>query len=514
MKRKSVFLALTVLSFCFVIIGCGEKGTHKVAAGTALEQSAEASSEPTQAPESAHTPEPAEPAEPAHPSDIAPLPENQTDGNSDYFGKLRVVGNTLQGEKETGSGVQLKGISSHGLSWFPEYVNNESLEQFRMEWGCNVFRLAMYTAEYNGYCTGDEANRNRLKALIDSSVEKTEELNMYIIIDWHILSDGNPLTHKEEAISFFSEMAEKYKDKNHVIYEICNEPNGGTSWADIKQYANEVIPAIRQHSDGVILVGSPTWSQDIHLAAADPITGFENIMYTFHFYAATHRDELRNRMVNAVNDGLPVFVSEYGICDASGNGAIDEEEANRWLTAMNSNNISHVMWNLSNKQESSAMILSNCTKTSGFTAEDFSQSGQWFLNQVCDGSPVSLAKATTATVEEKSNNEKSAAEEGESISLANTWNSGTGNCYQYGGTINNTTGQPVSSWVYEIEFDNSFTIKDSWNGRYEIADKTLIISPMEYNSQIPADGHVADIGFILESVGELECVGQSFRLGS
>ena len=113
-----------------------------------------------------------------------------------------------------------------------------------------------------------------------------------------------------------------------MIYEICNEPNGGTSWQDIKNYANEIIPVIRQYDkDAVILVGTPNWSQYVDQALADSISGYENIMYTFHFYAATHRDDMRQNVQNAVNSGLPVFVSEFGICDASGNGGIDEEQS-------------------------------------------------------------------------------------------------------------------------------------------------------------------------------------------
>ena len=173
-------------------------------------------------------------------------------------------------------------------------------------------------------------------------------------------------------------MSGKYKDCSHVLYEICNEPNGGTGWQDIRAYAQEVIGVIRENdADAVVIVGTPNWSQYVDQAAADPIRGYDNVMYALHFYAATHKEDLRSRMTAAVEAGLPIFVTEYGICDASGNGGIDEGEANRWMEALNQHGISYVAWNLSNKNETSAILSSSCGKTSGFTEEDLSASGRW-----------------------------------------------------------------------------------------------------------------------------------------
>ncbi|MFQ7553370.1 MAG: glycoside hydrolase family 5 protein [Blautia marasmi] len=125
-------------------------------------------------------------------------------------------------------------------------------------------RLAMYTAEYNGYCTGDASNRRKLEACIDNGVKYATNAGMYVIIDWHILSDGNPQQNQKEALKFFKKMAKKYKNNTNVIYEICNEPNGGTSWSTIKKYAEKIIKGIRTYDKkAVILVGTPNWSQDV-----------------------------------------------------------------------------------------------------------------------------------------------------------------------------------------------------------------------------------------------------------
>lgn len=281
---------------------------------------------------------------------------NQVVGNvvTNPSGRLKVTGSKLT--DAAGNVVQLRGISTHGIAWFPDYINAECFKELHNNFGINVIRLAMYTAEYNGYCTGGD--KNYLKNLIDKGVRYATDNGMYVIIDWHILSDGNPNTYIGEAKQFFNEMASKYAANNNVIYEICNEPNGGTSWQDIKNYANEIIPVIRQYDkDAVILVGTPNWSQYVDQALADSITGYENIMYTFHFYAATHRDDMRQNVQNVVNAGLPVFVSEFGICDASGNGGIDEEQSGKWIKMLNDNQISYVIWNLSNKNETSSLSL-------------------------------------------------------------------------------------------------------------------------------------------------------------
>lgn len=296
--------------------------------------------------------------------------------SNQYYGKLH-VNKTYLCDKNNNP-VQLKGISSHGLGWYPEYINKKTIKELKEKWNMNVIRLAMYTEEYNGYCSSDKAQKEKLKSIIHTGIKAAKELDLYVIVDWHILSDGNPLKHVEEAVKFFEEISKKYKNDPHIIYEICNEPNGNTTWKDIKKYANKVIPVIRKHApDAIIIVGTPTWSQDVDIAAKSPLSKYDNIMYALHYYADTHRDQLRDKMDKAIKKGLPIFVSEYGICDASGNGRINTKEANKWIALMNKHKISYVAWNLSNKNESSAILKSTTKKTSGFVNADLSDSGKW-----------------------------------------------------------------------------------------------------------------------------------------
>lgn len=425
-------------------------------------------------------------------------------------GALQVNGTQLT--DENGAAVQLRGISTHGLAWFPGYVNEDCFRQFREEWNVNVMRLAMYTAESGGYCSGGD--QNALKELIHNGVSYATSLDMYVIIDWHILSDGNPNTYKDKAKEFFAEMAEKYAGYNNVLYEICNEPNGGTSWSDIKSYAEEVIAVIRSYDeDGIIIVGTPNWSQYVDQAAADPITGYDNIMYALHFYAATHKESLRSTMTAAIDAGLPIFVTEYGICDASGNGAIDEKQANQWVSTMNSYGVSYVAWNLSNKGETSAMISSSCNKLSGFTESDLSASGKW-LYQMLTGENADIASIGQnggGSSEGQGNNGSSSSSvtltNGDityTAELKNSWESDGKAFYQYELTLQNTSSVSCDKWEIDVPFSEAVTLVDGWNGDYSTADKVLHITSKDYNGSIAAGSSVKDIGFIVSGSKDMK----------
>ncbi|MBQ4283835.1 MAG: cellulase family glycosylhydrolase [Lachnospira sp.] len=308
--------------------------------------------------------------------------DDDNSGSSDYtpatppeaYGGLHVVGTKLVDSK--GNEIQLKGPSTHGLSWFPQYVNYEGFKTFRDDWGANVIRLAMYPKEYNGYLAG--GNQTELKKLIDNGVNYATQLGMYVIIDWHVLT-YNPNETKDGAIAFFDEMAKKYADNPNVIYEICNEPVGAVWSTQIKPYAESVISTIRKYDDdALIIVGTNTWSQDVHEVVGNKIDD-HNVIYTLHFYAATHKDDLRNRMKQALDAGVPIFVSECSICDASGNGGIDYDSANAWIKLMDEYGVSYVAWNISNKDETSAFFKTNVSKVSGWNPDtDLTDTGKWW----------------------------------------------------------------------------------------------------------------------------------------
>lgn len=430
--------------------------------------------------------------------------------NGDYLlarpsqnGALAVKGTRLVDEQ--GQEVQLRGISTHGIAWFPQYVNEDAMMQLSREWGANLFRIAMYSDENGGYCT--DGDKEKLKTLIMDGVAYAKEADMYVIVDWHILHDGNPQTHKEEALKFFDEMSGKLKNEKHVIYEICNEPNGNVTWTDVKSYAEEIIPVIRKNApDAIVLIGTPTWSQEIDKPQKDPVTGYDNIMYTLHFYAATHKAELRNRMKDAIASGTPVLVSEYGLCDASGNGANDLSEAQNWIDTMDELGVSYAAWSFCNKDETAALIRSSCQKTSGFTEEDLSESGRWIYDMLHERQNPSKYSNTDAEVgaDVEPSNKSNAGINADGdlevrAKVIGNWESDGKKFYQYQLTVTNRGTEAVSSWEISVSFSEDITLSDGWNGEYTVKGKKLTIHSKDYNGAIEAGESASDIGFIVSA---------------
>lgn len=280
---------------------------------------------------------------------------------------------------KNGKGYQLRGMSTHGLTWFPEFVNESAFKTLRDDWNTNVVRLAMYVDEWgNGQCY--MGNKSGSLELLEKGVDICIKLDMYVIIDWHVLNPGDPSKYTNEAKSFFETVSKRYAKYPNVIYEICNEPNGGASWSgNIKPYAEKIIPVIRKNApNSVIIVGTPTWSQEIDKPLSDPLS-YKNVMYAFHFYAATHAG-LRSNVENCVAQGLPVFVSEFGTCDASGGGANDFNETQKWLSYFDKQGISYCNWSICNKDETCSVLRPGTSANGNWSESDLTENGKWIRN--------------------------------------------------------------------------------------------------------------------------------------
>ena len=426
-------------------------------------------------------------------------------------GALRVEGTQLL--SRDGKPVRLCGVSTHGLQWYPQYVSSETFRELREHWNINVIRLALYTEE-SGWCASDEAEKDRLREILHRGIRLARENDLYVILDWHILSDGDPNRHLAEAKAFFREFSHEYKDSSHILYEICNEPNGGVTWARIRQYAGEVIPVIRGNDpDAVILVGTPTWSQDIDQALADPITEYGNLMYTFHFYAATHRQDLRNRLRETVDLGLPVFVSECGLCSADGNGSIDRESAAAWLELLEQKGISYVFWNLSNKNEASALLSPSCSRLSAFSEEDLSESGRLVHDYLKgphtaagpeDKPAVGRTENAAAVKPALSDSNVTAGSEkifsgssvNAAVSLRTSWQEGNRRAELYDVAVT-AAGSAVNGWAVDLPVPAGAALRDRWGGTFTLDNGVLRIRSLNYNAALKAGETAWDIGFIL-----------------
>lgn len=276
--------------------------------------------------------------------------------NYHYNGKLSVVGPDLV--NQYGEKFQLYGLSTHGIQWFGQYCNLNTLAAITSEFGINIVRFALTTSEA-GYCTGGEIVKKQMLEDLHEGIDAATKLGLYVIVDWHMVGaidplDKNPLTYLEESKEFFSYISNYYKDQDNILFEIMNEPNGSTTWADCKKYANEIIPCIRTNSDGIILVGNPRWTADLNSVMKDPLVGYDNIMYTYHFYARDHRRT--TQVENAYDAGFPVFISEFGFMNSDGDGAISTTNGDAWKKVLDSRNISYVAWNISNSACSSSIF--------------------------------------------------------------------------------------------------------------------------------------------------------------
>lgn len=279
-------------------------------------------------------------------------------------GQPRVEGTRLKDQH--GHDLMLRGMSFGWHNWWPRFYNAGAVRWLARDWGCNVVRAAMGIEPAGAYLRDSAAAKARVRAVVDAAIRE----GIYVVIDWH--SHNINLA---EAKAFFTEMAQTYGRYPNVLYEIFNEPDE-ESWKAVKAYSTEVIAAIRAvDGDNIILVGTPHWDQDLHLAADDPVTGFGNLMYTVHFYAATHKQPLRNRCNYALGKGLPLFVSESAGMEASGNGAINEAEWQAWIDWAEQNKISWITWSVSDKNETCSVLLPSAASEGGWKAADLKASG-------------------------------------------------------------------------------------------------------------------------------------------
>jgi endoglucanase len=286
-------------------------------------------------------------------------------------GKLRVEGGKIVNRK--GAPPQLRGISFSWSIWGGrKYYNPAAVSWLDNDFKASVIRASMAVQPDNGYLQQPDEQKQLIVSVIDQAIKD----GVYVLIDWH---DHNGHLHVEQSKKFFGEMAQKYKGVPNVMYEIWNEPERVT-WDTVKNYAQQVITEIRKYdTDNLIIVGSPHWDQDVDIAAASPITGFKNIAYSFHFYASdkSHQERLRARADNAIKRGLPLFVTEWGVGEADGNGVFDMEKNAAWLKWMEDNKLSWANWNITDKKETTAILLPGAPATGNWTEDQLTPAGNY-----------------------------------------------------------------------------------------------------------------------------------------
>jgi endoglucanase len=267
---------------------------------------------------------------------------------------------------KTGAPVQVRGISFgwSNSTWesgkfFEANAATQAVNAMVDGWKAEIIRVPMGTNNEEG-----------VVRVINAAIAK----GVYVIIDWHSHNAHNEFA---QASAFFTRMAQTFGQYDNVIFEIYNEPlcqDGGTNctaalrttWAQIKDYADRIIPIIRQRSDNLILVGTPEWCQHPQrvLDAPGPLAD-QNVAYVLHFYAKTHLSgTFSGRINNVLNAGYPIFISEYGTTTADGGqgtnlNSHDAGSTDRWMEFLNTNQISSAAWSLNYKNEGASFFVTN-----------------------------------------------------------------------------------------------------------------------------------------------------------
>jgi endoglucanase len=279
-------------------------------------------------------------------------------------GQLRVVGTQLTDQHQ--QPVVLRGMSFGWSCFHPRFYTAGAVQTLVKDWNCNVIRAALGVEPENGYKADSAGQIKLIKTVIDAAIKE----GVYVIIDWHSHN-----INLKEALAFFKTMATDYHAYPNIIYELFNEPDHET-WPEVKAYSTEIIRAIRAiDSKNIILVGSPRWDQDVQLPAADPIKGYDNLMYTMHFYAGTHKQWLRDRTDEAIQKGLPIFISESAGMEATGDGPVDEKEWAAFINWMEEKKLSWVTWSVSDKDESCSVLQKSASSDGNWKDTDLKKSG-------------------------------------------------------------------------------------------------------------------------------------------
>lgn len=325
------------------------------------------------------------------------------------YGALQVIGKNLC--DSAGNPIQLRGISTHGIQYFEYFYDNDVFNSLANDWNVDVVRIANYVNEGwfdNGMYI---ENPDFWKSKVDTLVGYAIEYGLYVLIDWHMLVSGDPNYFLTESKEFWAYMVSEHGHKKNVIFEICNEPNDDSThyfdgvnyqtvphtnpvtWIEhIKPYAEEIVPIIRSYSDNVIIVGTEFWAQRPDLIIGNELN-YENVMYTAHFYAADHKEGVLQNVRTAIENDIPVFITEFGTQSADGDQANDFLSSNKWLDFLDSNRVSWINWNFSNDHRSGAIFEE---WFEGWSVEDYSdttnmkEAGRWIYNRL-NKEPIAIS---------------------------------------------------------------------------------------------------------------------------
>jgi hypothetical protein len=279
---------------------------------------------------------------------------------------------TVNGNKIVDKNNEVVSLAGNSFFWTNnnwgglKYYKASVVSWLKLDWNTTIVRAAMGVEDSGGYLDAKTANKNRLKTIVDAAIDQ----GLYVIIDWH---SHHAEDNVNEAVAFFEEMATTYGNHPNIIYEIYNEPLN-VSWDDtIKPYAETVINAIRAiDPDNLIVVGTPEWSQRVDLAANNPITNYSNIAYTLHFYSVHHQQWLRDRADEALEKGIALFITEWGVLGYTQ----DDPETDQWMQWCKDNQLIHCSWAVNDKEEEWSIVKPNSNTNGNWDDNKLTEAGK------------------------------------------------------------------------------------------------------------------------------------------
>lgn len=398
------------------------------------------------------------------------------------------------------AGGQPASFAGNSLFWSnngwggDKYYNASTVKWLKDDWKSTLVRAAMGVEAPGGYLEDANGNKARVKAVVDAAIAN----DMYVIIDWHTHYAEQ---YQSQAIAFFQEMARTYGNRNNVIYEIYNEPLQ-VSWSGVvKPYAQAVVNAIRAiDPDNLIIVGTPTWSQDVDVAARDKLSG-TNIAYTLHFYAGSHGQFLRDKADAAMNNGIALFVTEWGTVNANGDGSVNTSETNAWVEFMKSRNLSHANWSITDKSEGASSMLPGASTNGGWGSSQLTASGTLVRNIVRNW-PAATNNSGSNSNNNSNNNSSSSSSSCTSIAVGNTIQAESW-CQMHGVQTETTSDSGGGLNVGYIESGDwtTYSVKIPTTGTYKVSYRVASLngggqlqiekaggSPVYSNINVPSTG--------------------------
>ncbi|MBU2945593.1 glycoside hydrolase family 5 protein [Zobellia uliginosa] len=290
-------------------------------------------------------------------------------------GQLSVEGNHMVDKDR--NPVQLRGMSLFWSQWMGQYYTKETVKWLKEDWNVTIIRVAMGVEDDGGYLTNGASEKAKVFEVIDAAIEE----GIYVLVDWH---SHHAEDYVGEAKIFFAEVAEKYGEYPNLIYETYNEPLD-VSWEGVlKPYHEEVVTEIRKYDpDNIVVCGTRNWSQGVSEVIGNKLND-PNIIYTLHYYASTHKEDLRNAAQTALDNDVPLFVTEYGVTEYTGDGAIDITSVEEWWTFLDANDISWCNWSVADKEENSAALKPGASGLGGWQESEITQSGQMVKDEMLE----------------------------------------------------------------------------------------------------------------------------------